>query len=232
MLTTLDWLTLEVKYLDPALSFYTSHLDLSVVDKTKARATLDAGSTELRLQTPSSIPRGGLHTHFAFSAPAHEYDEWLHRLDDHVEITEHEFGEYKSLYFYDPDNHCVEIGQRDQCGNGITGIFEVVFEVEDLDRAESFYTTLGGAVMSRGDDRARIRLDLGPVDLELWEPQLGIADAQGGVHVDVGFGTSEAPETVEAKLGEFQCDIAPHPGGLRIRDPDGHYLTLATKDPS
>ena len=65
MLSTPRWLTLEVKYLDRARSFYESYLDLSGVEEAEREVALDIGGTELRLRAPGDVPRGGLHTHYA-----------------------------------------------------------------------------------------------------------------------------------------------------------------------
>ncbi len=247
MSLSLRWLALEVKYLDRALSFYQRHLDLPAVRKTDTEAVLTAGETEIVLRRPSGVPRGGLHTHYAFSTPAHEYSDWWNRLSQHFDLAEYEFGETKSLYFYDTEGNCVEIGQTANTnaeseskgegtnereresgvsGRGITGVFEVVLEVESLDRAESFYTSLGFTVVDRGSDRQRIRLTTGSFDLELWEPQLGIADARGGVHVDLGLGTGD--QTPEALLDRIDrpASVERLDTGIRVTDPDGHYVTL------
>lgn len=187
MTLSLRWLALEVKYLDRAVSLYRRHLDLPLIRETDTEAVFEAGETDLVLRRPTGVPRGGIHTHYAFSTPAHAYDDWWDRLSQHFDLTEFEFGASKSLYFYDVDGNCVEIGQstdeneeREEKMGGITGIFEIVLEVESLDRAESFYTALGCTVVDRGADRRRIRLTTGSFDLELWEPQLGIADARAG----------------------------------------------------
>ncbi|MDY6818842.1 MAG: VOC family protein [Halobacteriales archaeon] len=231
MLSGLAWLTLEVKYLERALSFYTDHLDLPVIDRTATEAILGVGDSELRLRTPGPVPRGGLHTHYAFAIPRGEYDQWKARLGEQFDLDEHQFGSASSLYCYDPDGHCVELGQFAEEGSGITGIFEVVLEVESLDRALAVYTGLGGEVVDRGEARRRARLDLGPVDIELWEPQLGIADGRGGVHVDLGF-RADDPTAVADAIAEDVCSVtylddgtAP-PETVRIKDPDGHYLTI------
>lgn len=224
-LSRLGWLALEVKYLEPAKDFYQEHLDLKVLEETENEVTFEAGDSEFILRSPSRSPRGGVHTHFAFSIPADEYEAWYDRLSSDFDLFEFDFGDMKSLYFYDRDRHCVELGQRNTAGDGITGIFEIVLEVEDLKRAEEFYTVLGADVTSRGDNRRRVRLDLGCVDFELWEPQLGIADAQGGVHVDVGFEADNPQKTVEA-IEDKALNVEEIGGGIRVRDPDGHYLTF------
>lgn len=223
MLESLDHLALEVTYLDRARDFYTDHLDLPVERENDTEVVFRAGETDLVLRRPTSVPRGGLHTHYAFSAPAEEYDDWWAKLA-HLGLEEHVFGSSKSLYFDDPDGHCVEIGQVGSEGEGITGIFEVVLEVADLNRAEAFYTDLGFEVSNRGDERRRVRL-AGPMDLELWEPQLGLADARGGVHVDLGFGTTD-PEALADRVADRACAVESLENGVRVLDLDGHFLTF------
>lgn len=224
MLSGLCWLALETKELDRLRSFYADRFDLPVREEGDREVVFAAGDTELRLRRPTAVPRGGLHTHFAFSAPESEYDNWWDRLSESHELSEHSFGSTRSLYLYDPDGNCVEIGGIDDEGNGITGIFEIVLEVADLDRAESFYTELGFEPIDRGDDRRRVRLR-GPMDLELWEPQLGIADARGGVHVDLGFATDD-PSATAAAVSDRACSVERLDDAVRVLDPDGHYLTF------
>ncbi|WP_254769045.1 VOC family protein [Salinilacihabitans rarus] len=224
MLTRLSRLGLEVKYLGPAREFYEGDLDLPVRREGEEEVVLAAGDVDLCLRRPRSVPRGGVHTHFACSIPADEYDEWWERLGDDHELEEFRFGSARSLYCYDPDGNCVELGQRDVAGPGIDGVFEVAIEVESLDRAESFYAALGFETVDRGDERRRVRM-AGPVALELWEPQLGIADARGGVHVDLGF-EADDPGAVADAVRDAACAVERTDGGVVVRDPDGHHLTV------
>ena len=221
----LQWLTLETKYLDRAQTFYEAFLDLEVCRETDDEIAFEAGETELRLRAPGRVPRGGLHTHYAFEIPAGEYDQWYDRLGERFDLVEETFGDARSLYFYDPDGNCVELGQADVDGPGVSGIFEVVLEVESLDHAESFYTALGFDTVDRGSDRRRVRLTAGEFDIELWEPQLGLADARGGVHVDVGVAASDPDDAVDAVRGQARA-VSETEQGVCVRDPDGHYLTL------
>lgn len=235
MLSGFAHLALEVKYLDRARAFYVDRLGLVPTRESTDEFAFDIGETTLLLRRPSTIPRGGLHTHYAFSTTETAYDAWNERLAA-LDPIEHTFGSYRSLYLDDPDDHCVEIGgvERDTTPEmdderrradtpGLTGIFEVVLEVADLDRATARYRTLGFEVVDRGTDRRRVRLG-GPVDLELWEPQLGLADARGGVHVDLGFYANDPARAVEA------LDVCGEPvaidGGYRVREADGHALTF------
>ena len=226
MLTGLRWLALEAKHLDPAVEFYRDHLDLPVRREGDDEVALAAGDTDLVLRQPSGVPRGGLHVHYAFSTTSAGYEEWWDRLSDSFDLTEHQFGSMRSLYFYDGEGNCVEIGGRDDEGEGITGIFEVVLEVENLDRAMAFYEALGMEVVDVGEQRRRVRLTAGKFDVELWEPHLGLADARGGVHVDLGLATDD-PDRVREAVADRACAVEEHESGLRIRDPDGHYLTVS-----
>jgi catechol-2,3-dioxygenase len=230
MLTALDALALEVRYLDRAEQFYETHLGLDG-ERRGNEVAFEVGETALLLREPSTVPRGGVHVHYAFATTPGHYEDWFDSLGDSFDLVEHEFGNARSLYLDDPDGHCVEIGTGGEEGQDgqdgdepLTGIFEVVLEVESLDRAVDFYTDLGFDVVDRGSDRERVRLD-GPVALELWEPQLGIADAQGAVHADLTFGTADAREAAGA-VESRACAVETFPQGVRIRDPDGHYLTF------
>ena len=235
MLTGLAWLALEVKDLERAGSFYEETLELSRREHRERRERRDdelvlaAGETDLVLRRPADLPRGGLHTHYAFSIPAGEYDDWWDRLSESHDLEEMQFGEAKSLYLYDPDGNCVELGQSDVDGPGIDGIFEVVLEVEDLERSEAFYGELGFETVDAGADRNRVRMNLdGVTALELWEPQLGIADARGGVHVDLGFETSEPTAALEAVSDDVRHADRVDDERVVVRDPDGHFLTFTT----
>lgn len=225
MLSTPRWLALEVKYLDRARSFYESFLDLPAVQETEREVALDIGGTELRLRAPGDVPRGGLHTHFAMSIPGTEYDDWYDRLGERFELVEHKFGDARSLYFYDPDGNCVELAESDVDGPGVDGLFEVVLEVEELEPARVFYERLGFEPVDHGEKRRRVRMRGGDVDLELWEPQLGLADGRGGVHVDWGI-TAEEPPVAADRVARDALSVEETDAGVRLRDPDGHYVTL------
>jgi catechol 2,3-dioxygenase-like lactoylglutathione lyase family enzyme len=224
MLSRLTHLGLEVKYLDRARAFYGNRLRLPVARDTDTAVEFAVGETTLILRRPRSVPRGGLHTHFAFSTGEAAYGSWRDRLSD-LDPDEHTFGSHSSLYVDDPDDHCVEIGGFEDRGTGLTGIFEVVLEVERLEAAEATYRALGFEPVDRGETRRRVRLR-GPMDLELWEPQLGLADARGGVHVDLGFAVEDPAAAADA-VSEWTDRRERVEDGVRVRDDDGHYLTFA-----
>lgn len=224
---SLAWLALEVKYLAATREFYGETIGLDPVEEREDEVVFAAGQTDLVCRRPSSVPRGGLHTHFAFSAPE-SYEAFRGRLDSEFDLVEHTFGDARSMYCYDPDGNCVEIGEADPPGPGITGIFEVVLEVADLEAAVDFYQDLGFEPNDTGTDRRRVRLE-GPFDLELWEPQLGIADARGGVHVDLGMTVPDPAATLSAVEGRY-CQVEDVEDGVRFLDPDCHWITLLSSD--
>ncbi len=223
MLGGLQRLALEVKYPDRVQAFYEAFLDRPVRRETDREVTLGAGEADLVLRAPGDPPRGGLHTHYAAAIPFEEYDTWRDRLASRFDIVEHSFGDARSLYLYDPAGNCVELGTREVAGPGVDGVFEVVLEVADIDTALAFYEPLGFRVVERADDERRVRTTTGSLDLELWEPRLGLADARGGVHVEFAV-TAEDPATAVESVSDDAVESVD--GGFRLSDPDGHTLTL------
>jgi hypothetical protein len=63
------------------------------------------------------------------------------------------------------------------------------------------------------------------MDLELWEPQLGLANARGGVHVDLGVETADPTAAAEA-VAAWTTARESVDGGVRVRDGDGHWVTF------
>jgi catechol-2,3-dioxygenase len=252
MLDALSHLALEVKYVDRARAFYEETLGFQRARAGSQGHGYEVGETTLVLRPPGEVPRGGLHVHFAMRTTDEAYDDWLDRVAGaDLDPEEFDFGAYRSLYVDDPDDHCVEVGSGgDPAGveashdpeNArahdlpLTGLFEVVLEVESLSAAEERYRALGFEPVDRGSDRRRVRLR-GPMDLELWEPQLGIADARGGVHVHLGFAVAD-PATAADAFDDWTAERVTHgegtsvvgghvdPPGVSVRDPDGHWLTF------
>lgn len=219
----LAWLALAVDDLDTSAAFYTDVLDLAATDHDSPHDELhlDAGTSALHLRGPSASRSGGDHVHYAFETGRDSLKGWKTRLEAIGPVETHDFGVYRSLYVFDPDDHCVELGGRTDADRTITGIFEIVLEVEDLERAEGFYTTLGCSILDRGFDRRRVRLDAGPFELELWEPQTGLADAKPGSNVELGIVVTDPEKTLQtAKRVGATID------GTDITDPDGHRLVL------
>jgi catechol-2,3-dioxygenase len=225
MLGNIEYLALETKYLDRSRAFYEAFLDLTVRREHEDEVAFATGDANLLLRAPGTTPRGGVHTHYAMSIPAGEYDAWYDRLDERFDLVEHSFGDARSLYFYDPDGNCVELGESDVDGPGVDGIFEVVLEVTDLEAAESFYEAVGFETVDRGDDRTRIRMNADSFAIELWESHLGIADARGGLHVDFGV-SADDPGAVADRVRDDAREVEDIDDGVRLVDRDGHSLSL------
>ncbi|QLG63426.1 VOC family protein [Halorarum salinum] len=234
-------LALEVCDLDRAARFYADRLGLTPGRRNGTELAFDVGGTDLVCRRPDSVPRGGLHVHFAFETPGSEYDAWRARFPDAEEV---EFGSFRSVYPFDEDGHCAEIGGLADGGEGIVGVFEVVLEVANVDAAERSYRALGFEPVDRGVERRRVRLrgpaapDVEgddatgdgprPFDLELWEPQLGLAGARGGVHVDLGIRVADPAAAAERAFGDLPSvrTLEREDGRVELYDPDGHHLVL------
>ncbi|MFP4633153.1 MAG: VOC family protein, partial [Halobacteriales archaeon] len=213
MIERVEWLALEVKYLDEAREFYEGVLGLEASDVSEREARYPLPSdAELVLRAPGAVPRGGVHVHYALSAPEHEIPRWRERLDSEGLWTQtEEFGGATSLYFYDVDGHCVELAGVADGDAAVEGFYEVVLEVEDLDAYVADLVSRGAEEVDCESDR--VRLNAGAIDIEVWRPRLGLADGQGGVHVDLGVVCEGRPpdDAVEVERG------------YRRRDEEGHH---------
>jgi len=240
VLTRLRWLGLESAALSAAGEFYDPLVPDRVDGPDPARAAVGADATagdtlvyrvggdpatRLVLRRPRSVPRGGLHTHYALSVPRGEYDDWRTHLTADHPVAEHDFGGMQSLYVYDPDGNCVELAGVDVDGSGVDDVFEVVLEVRDRSRARAVYEAWNYEVVDEGDDRLRLSGPGETPDLELWEPRLGIADARGGVHVDLGFATPD-PAGAAAAVKDPARHVETAGAVRRVVDPDGHHVVL------
>lgn len=229
-------LALEVTDLGRAATWYADTFGLVPTRRTASECVFDVGGTEFVLRRPDSVPRGGLHTHFAFETPAREYPAWRARFPD---VPEVDFGSFRSLYLEDDDGHAPEVGGTapDGAGTGLVGVFEVVLEVANVDLASDCWSALGFSAVDRGDERRRVRMR-GPAgadrqfDVELWEPQLGLAGARGGVHVDLAVRVHEPVAVADHAYGDLPSvtvQEAPD-GSVELYDPDGHHLVLVPAD--
>ena len=79
-------------------------------------------------------------------------------------------------------------------GVPVTGVSELVLEVQDLAAAEDFYAgVLGLPVVDRWPDREAIWVMAGErTRIGLWRPQRGLFGSQGGKHVHFALHIAEA----------------------------------------
>ena len=123
----------------------------------------------------------------------------------------------------------------------VTGVSELVLEVQDLERSEAFYAgLLGLPVVERWPQREAIWVMAGDrTRIGLWRPQIGLEGGRGGVHVHFAMHIAEADyDAVVARLraaGEPMPEHAfgtTHGRAAYLTDPDGHVVELWTWDVS
>jgi catechol 2,3-dioxygenase-like lactoylglutathione lyase family enzyme len=124
-------------------------------------------------------------------------------------------------------------------GIPVTGVNELVLEVDDLERAVRFYTeVLGLPLVERWDDRDAAWVMAGErTRIGLWRPQVGLAGGRGGSHVHYALHLPESE--YEGAVGrlrshgqEVQEEVfGPDRGrAVYVTDPDGHVVELWTWD--
>jgi catechol 2,3-dioxygenase-like lactoylglutathione lyase family enzyme len=124
---------------------------------------------------------------------------------------------------------------------GITGVSELVLEVDDLERAEHFYADVFGLpVVERWSAREAVWLMAGDrTRIGLWKgPQVGLAGGRGGAHVH--YAMHIAPDRYDAAvqtLRERGADVEEHrfpsyddSRAVYVTDPDGNVVELWTYD--
>jgi SAM-dependent methyltransferase len=120
----------------------------------------------------------------------------------------------------------------------VTGVSELVLEVDDLEAAERFYNgVLGLPVVERWAEREAIWVMAGDrTRIGLWRPQVGVAGGRGGEHVH--FALQVADDAFEAAVDRLRAaglepvvqDRRRDSRSVYVDDPDGNCVELWTKD--
>ncbi len=124
---------------------------------------------------------------------------------------------------------------------GITGVSELVLEVDDLERAERFYADVFGLpVVERWSGREAVWLMAGDrTRIGLWRgPQVGLAGGRGGAHVHYAMhippdrydGAVAALRDRGADVVEHRFPDADDSRAAYVTDPDGNVVELWTYD--
>ena len=120
----------------------------------------------------------------------------------------------------------------------VTGVSELVLEVEDLAAAERFYNgVLGLPIVERWAEREAIWVMAGDrTRIGLWRPQVGVAGGRGGEHVHFALQVAEnafdaaVARLREAGLDPYVQDRRRDSRSVYVDDPDGNCVELWTKD--
>lgn len=120
----------------------------------------------------------------------------------------------------------------------VTGVNELVLEVDDLAAAERFYGgVLGLPVVERWTEREAIWVMAGHrTRIGLWRPQVGVAGGRGGAHVH--FALHLADQDFDAAVERLRAaGVEPFVQERRrssksayVDDPDGNCVELWTED--
>jgi catechol 2,3-dioxygenase-like lactoylglutathione lyase family enzyme len=121
----------------------------------------------------------------------------------------------------------------------LTGISELVLEVEDLERARRFYRDVLGleeTLYGEGREGRYWYLVGDTARLGLWTPQVGLAGGRGGAHVHFAF---QVPDDEVDRMGDrldaagvaFEGPIQLGPGrSIYVTDPDGNSVEFWSQD--
>jgi catechol-2,3-dioxygenase len=124
---------------------------------------------------------------------------------------------------------------------GMTGVSELVLEVDDLERAERFYAdVIGLPVVERWTQREAVWLMAGDrTRIGLWRgPQVGLAGGRGGAHVHYAMHIPrDRYDAAVATLRERGAAVEEHrfpsyddSRAVYVTDPDGNVVELWTYD--
>jgi catechol 2,3-dioxygenase-like lactoylglutathione lyase family enzyme len=121
----------------------------------------------------------------------------------------------------------------------VSGISELVLEVDDLESARRFYRDVLGfeeTLYGEGAEGRYWYLVGDTARLGLWTEQVGLAGGRGGAHVHYAFHTEDAEidalkRRVEEAGAEVEGPIRLGPGrAIYVTDPDGNVVEFWSQD--
>jgi catechol 2,3-dioxygenase-like lactoylglutathione lyase family enzyme len=121
----------------------------------------------------------------------------------------------------------------------VSGISELVLEVDDLESARRFYRDVLGfeeTLYGEGAEGRYWFLVGDTARLGLWTEQVGLAGGRGGAHVHYAFHTEDAEidalkRRVEEAGAEVEGPIQLGPGrAIYVTDPDGNVVEFWSQD--
>lgn len=121
----------------------------------------------------------------------------------------------------------------------VSGISELVLEVQDLDAARHFYREVLGfeeTLYGEGAEGRYWYLVGDTARLGLWTEQVGLAGGRGGAHVHYAFNVGDGEidglkQRIEGAGAEVEGPIQLGPGrAIYVTDPDGNVVEFWSQD--
>jgi catechol 2,3-dioxygenase len=249
--TTMGPIHLTVADLDRSLLFYRESVGLEVRERDAGRVSFGAGDAELLVlvEEPGATP-APRHTglfHFALLVPARvDLARWLaHAARERVPLaglSDHYVSE--AVYLADPDGHGIEI-YADRPREVWEGQVMARMTTEPLDV---------DGLLAELDDPATAPFDELPAGTVMGHVHLQVASTEDAVvfyrdmlgfdlmaelfgsaalrHATIVLRDSADRDRVAARVADAGQEPETVEGGIRVRDPSGIALVLATASPS
>jgi catechol-2,3-dioxygenase len=121
----------------------------------------------------------------------------------------------------------------------VSGISELVLEVDDLESARRFYRDVLGfeeTLYGEGAEGRYWYLVGDTARLGLWTEQVGLAGGRGGAHVHYAFHVEDSEiDSIKARIEENDADVEGPiqlgPGrAIYVTDPDGNVVEFWSQD--
>jgi len=225
MLTGLDWLALEAKYLEVAGTFYEETFGLTCRERGADELVFAAGDTDLVLRRPAALPRAGSTRTLRSRSPRPS------TTTGGTASTTTTTSRRRALAPPDRSTCTIPMATASNSVNRTSRGRESTASSRSSSRSRISSARRPSTRISDSKRSTRATTESASDSTGRWpsssgEPHLGIADARGGVHVDLGFETDEpaaALEAVRNRIGSLERESNEN---VVVRDPDGHFLTF------
>jgi len=226
MLTGLDWLALEAKYLEVAGTFYEETFGINVSRARGGRTRLRGGRHRSR-----APPTGGAPARAGSTRTLRSRSPRPSTTTGGTASTTTTTSRRRALAPPDRSTCTIPMATASNSVNRTSRGRESTASSRSSSRSRISSARRPSTRISDSKRSTRATTESASDSTGRWpsssgNPHLGIADARGGVHVDLGFETDEpaaALEAVRNRIGSLERESNEN---VVVRDPDGHFLTF------